>query len=118
MAATVEQFCCPFSRKKNKQLDATIPATQTTQVAAATATMSAVKELLHPPYATTQLAGTKRISISYHKAQVRNNAGTLRVVISGKSQQDKNRNLSRLISNLSRLKIKNPVLVSPVIFPA
>jgi hypothetical protein len=90
MAATVEQFCCPFSRKKNKQLDATIPATQTTQVAAATATMSAVKELLHPPYATTQLAGTKRISIAITKLKFE-----IMQVRSGWSSQ----------ANLSRTKI-------------
>ena len=38
-------------------------------------------------------------------------------VILSKSQPAKNRNLSRIISNLSRLKTKNPVLVYPVIFP-
>jgi hypothetical protein len=36
-----------------------------------------------------------------------------RIVILGKSQPAKNRNLSRLISNLSRLKNKYPELVTP-----
>jgi hypothetical protein len=41
-----------------------------------------------------------------------------RPVILGISQPAKNRNLSRLISNLSRLKKQSyPVLVYPVIFP-
>jgi hypothetical protein len=42
---------------------------------------------------------------------------TLRVIVIGKSQPAKNRNLSRLISKLSRLEKKITVLVYPVIFP-
>ena len=48
----------------------------------------------------------------------RQNPISLRLVFIGKSHQAKNRNLSRLISNLNRLKKYNYlVLVYPVIFP-